>query len=55
MSVFRPSCPTCFMEEGYSIKLTKKDNGIFVCDKNKDHKFKRNGDGDLIPANGSDD
>ncbi len=48
MVKFIDPCPTCFMNKGYSIELTKRDDGTFVCPQDPAHKFIKDKDGYFI-------
>ncbi|MCD6414763.1 MAG: hypothetical protein J7L23_04030 [Candidatus Diapherotrites archaeon] len=42
---FKDTCPICFTESGYSVPLKYLGNGIYQCQRDESHKFKRDENG----------
>ncbi|MCD6522938.1 MAG: hypothetical protein J7K68_04260 [Candidatus Diapherotrites archaeon] len=48
MAEFKPTCPKCFIEKGYTV-LLRKDGEVFQCPNNPKHRFVLDNDGYLKP------
>lgn len=38
---YKSPCPDCFAQSGHSIVMEEKEEGVFQCPKNRQHKYTR--------------